>query len=63
VASFWGPEGLCARGARRVEVPLEVPTTLTDKQRALLAEFAAESGEELSAQQRSFMDKLRDLFG
>jgi molecular chaperone DnaJ len=40
-----------------------VPTTLTDKQRALLAEFAAESGEELSAQQRSFMDKLRDLFG
>lgn len=51
------------RGDQRVEVHLEVPTALTEKQRALLTEFAAESGEELSAQQRSFMDKLRDLFG
>ncbi len=50
------------RGDQRVEVTIEVPTSLTDRQRALLTELAAESGEDLSPQQKSFMDKLRDLF-
>ncbi len=50
------------RGDQRVEVAIDVPTALTDRQRELLEAFAKESGEELSPQRRSFLEKLKNLF-
>jgi molecular chaperone DnaJ len=55
--------GGLGRGDQRIEVALEVPTQLTSKQRALLEELAKELGEDVQPQQRTFMEKLRDLFG
>jgi molecular chaperone DnaJ len=55
--------GGTSRGDQRVEVAIEVPTQLTDRQRELLEALAKERGESVSPQQqRSFVDKLRDLF-
>jgi molecular chaperone DnaJ len=51
------------RGDQRVEVKIEVPTELTDRQRRLLEELARELGEEVQPQQKSFVEKLRGLFG
>ena len=51
------------RGDQRVEVTVEVPTSLTGRQRELLEELARELGEELNPQRKGFVDKLRDLFG
>jgi molecular chaperone DnaJ len=51
------------RGDQRVEVQLEVPTQLTGRQRDLLEQLAKELGENAQPQTRSFMEKLRDLFG
>jgi molecular chaperone DnaJ len=51
------------RGDQRVEVSVEVPTELTLRQRELLEELARELGEDVQPQRRSFMEKLRDLFG
>jgi molecular chaperone DnaJ len=51
------------RGDQRVEVQLEVPTSLTAQQRELLEQLAKELGEDVQPQQRSFMERLRDLFG
>ena len=51
------------RGDQRVEVAVEVPTQLTERQRQLLEELARELGEDVQPQQRTFMAKLRDLFG
>jgi len=51
------------RGDQRVEVTIEVPTQLTAKQRELVEALARELGEEVNPQQRSFMEKLRGLFG
>jgi molecular chaperone DnaJ len=51
------------RGDQLVEVTIEVPTQLTDKQRALLEQLAKELGEEVQPQRKTFMEKLRDLFG
>ena len=42
---------------------IEVPTQLTDAQRELLEELAKELGEDVQPQRRSFMEKLKDLFG
>jgi molecular chaperone DnaJ len=55
--------GGMGRGDQRVEVAIEVPTQLTDRQRDLLAELARELGEDVQPQRRTFMSKLRDLFG
>jgi molecular chaperone DnaJ len=55
--------GGLGRGDQRVEVMLEVPTQLTASQRALLEQLAHELGEDVQPQQRSFMERLRDLFG
>jgi molecular chaperone DnaJ len=52
-----------ARGDQLVRIFVEVPTRITDRQRELLEQFAAESGHEVSPQHKSFLDKLRDLFG
>ncbi len=50
------------RGEIYVRIFVEVPTSLTDRQRALLEEFAAESGTDISPVTKGFMDKLRDFF-
>ncbi|HEY2511730.1 MAG TPA: molecular chaperone DnaJ [Polyangiaceae bacterium] len=55
--------GGLGRGDQRVEVQLEVPTELTARQRELLEQLAKELGEAVQPQQRSFVEKLRDLFG
>jgi molecular chaperone DnaJ len=54
--------GGTGRGDQRVEVQIEVPTQLTDRQRQLLEELARELGEDVMPQQKSFMEKLRELF-
>ena len=51
------------RGDQRVEVTVEVPTSLTARQKELLEELAKELGDEVQPQRKGFMDKLRDLFG
>ncbi len=51
------------RGDQLVRIFVEVPTQLTERQRELLQQFAAEAGHEVSPQHKSFLDKLRDLFG
>jgi molecular chaperone DnaJ len=55
--------GGLGRGDQRVEVAIEVPTQLTDRQRQILEELAKELGEDVQPQRTTFMDKLRDLFG
>jgi molecular chaperone DnaJ len=55
--------GGIGRGDQRVEVNLEVPTTLTARQREVLELLAKELGENAQPQTKSFMEKLRDLFG
>ena len=55
--------GGLGRGDQRVEVTIEVPTQLTQRQRQLLEELAKELGEDVQPLRASFMDKLRDLFG
>jgi molecular chaperone DnaJ len=54
--------GGLGRGDQRVEVAIEVPTQLTDRQRQLLEALAQELGEDVQPQQKSFMEKLRELF-
>lgn len=51
------------RGDQLVEISIEVPTSLNERQRALLEEFAREAGEEVHPERASFVDKLRGLFG
>jgi molecular chaperone DnaJ len=51
------------RGDQRVEIAIEVPTQLTERQRLLLEEFAKELGEDVHPARKTFAEKLRDLFG
>ena len=51
------------RGDQLVEIALEVPSSLTARQKDLLEAFARELGEDVQPQQRSFLEKLKDLFG
>jgi molecular chaperone DnaJ len=51
-----------ARGDQLVHIFVEVPTSLTGKQRELLEKFAQETGTETSPVTKGFLDKLRDLF-
>ena len=57
------PLGGRARGDQVVQIFVEVPTRLTDRQRELLQNFASESGTEVSPVTKGFIEKLRDLFG
>ncbi len=50
------------RGDIFVRIFVEIPTRLTDRQRQILEEFAAEGGTEISPVHRRFVDKLRDFF-
>jgi molecular chaperone DnaJ len=47
------------RGSQLVKVTVDVPSRLTSRQKELLEEFAAISGDDVS---RSFKEKLKDLF-
>jgi molecular chaperone DnaJ len=51
------------RGDQLVEVTVEVPHSLTGRQRELLEELAKELGDAAPPQQKSFVQKLRELFG
>lgn len=51
------------RGDQHVRVVVETPTELNDKQRELLEQFAALSGEASHPQSKSFFDKVKELFG
>ncbi len=53
---------LGGRGDQLVEVQVEIPTNLSDRQKQLVTELAAELGESVQPQQRTFMERLRDLF-
>jgi molecular chaperone DnaJ len=50
------------RGDQMVEVTVEVPTSLTARQRELLAELAREFGQEVQPHEKSFVEKLKELF-
>lgn len=50
------------RGDQLVEVQVEVPTDLSERQKELIVDLASELGEAVQPQRRTFMDKLRDLF-
>ena len=54
--------GGLGRGDQRVEIAIEVPTKLTERQSVLLEDLQRELGEEVQPQRRTFMEKLRDLF-
>jgi len=51
------------RGDQLVKVTVETPTQLTREQRELLERFAQLEGEQTQPQARSFLDKVRELFG
>jgi len=51
------------RGDQLVTVGVEVPQKLTKRQRELLEQLSQELGEDVHPQQRTFLEKLRDLFG
>jgi molecular chaperone DnaJ len=51
------------RGDQLVEVSVEVPTKLTPRAEKLIEELGRELGEDVQPQQRTFVEKLRSLFG
>jgi molecular chaperone DnaJ len=51
------------RGDQLVEIHVEVPTELSDRAKRLVEELGQELGEQVQPQQRSFVEKLKDLFG
>jgi molecular chaperone DnaJ len=50
-----------ARGDLHVRIFVEVPSRMNAKQRALLEQFAAESGADVAPVTKGFLDKLRDI--
>ncbi len=50
------------RGEFYARIFVEVPTSLSDRQRSLLEQFAEESGTDTSPHTRGFLDKLKDFF-
>jgi len=51
------------RGDEHVRVVVETPTELSSEQRELLERFAELGGERTQPQVKSFLDKVRELFG
>jgi molecular chaperone DnaJ len=51
------------RGDQLVEVTVEVPTSLTPRQRELLEQLAGELGDGSQPQEKGFMQKLKEFFG
>jgi molecular chaperone DnaJ len=50
------------QGDQHVRVSVETPTHLTARQKELLKEFAAASGEDVSPMAKGFLDKMKELF-
>lgn len=50
------------RGDELVQILLEIPKKLTEKQRSLLEEFAATEDASVMPQRKGFLDKLRGMF-
>jgi molecular chaperone DnaJ len=55
--------GARGRGDQLVQIFVEVPTRLTERQRELLQQFARETGSDVSPVTKGFLEKLRDFFG
>ncbi|HET9753255.1 MAG TPA: molecular chaperone DnaJ, partial [Myxococcales bacterium] len=51
------------RGDQHVRVTVEVPEKLSKKQREILEQFAALAGEDTHPQSKSFIAKVKELFG
>ncbi|MBI3205324.1 MAG: molecular chaperone DnaJ [Myxococcales bacterium] len=51
------------RGDQLVEIAVEVPTELSARARELLAELGSELGEDVQPKQKTFVEKLKSLFG
>jgi len=51
------------RGDQLVTVSVEIPTNLTPRAQRLIEELGHELGEDVQPQQRTFVEKLRNLFG
>ncbi|MCU0690188.1 MAG: J domain-containing protein [Polyangiaceae bacterium] len=51
------------RGDQLVEVAVEIPVELSDRAKDLIKELSDEIGTEVQPQRRTFLEKLRDLFG
>ncbi len=51
-----------ARGDQYVRVVVETPKNLNDEQKNLLRKFAESMGDEVHEQQKTFIDKVKDLF-
>jgi molecular chaperone DnaJ len=49
-------------GDEIVQILIEIPKRLSDRQKQLLKEFAASEDEKLMPQRKSFMDKLKQVF-
>jgi molecular chaperone DnaJ len=49
-------------GDELVQITIEVPKKLTEKQEALLREFAATEAAHVNQKRRTFLDKLKDMF-
>ena len=56
------PKGY-GKGDQYVKVIIEVPTKLSQSQKEILKKFAAESGEEIHQQRKTFFNKVKDVFG
>jgi len=51
------------RGDQYVKVEIDVPTKLNERQKELLREFAAISGDEIYERRKSFFEKMKDALG
>jgi len=51
------------RGDQIVEVVVEVPTRVSERARQLIEDLSKEIGSDTQPQRRTFMEKLKDLFG
>jgi molecular chaperone DnaJ len=51
------------RGDQLVEISVEIPTELSDKARQLIEQLGHELGEDVQPQHRTFVEKLKSLFG
>jgi molecular chaperone DnaJ len=51
------------RGDQLVQVAVEVPTSLTPRQREIVEQLARELGTDVQPQQKTFVEKLKEFFG
>jgi molecular chaperone DnaJ len=56
------PKRRGGRGDQLVEVQVEVPTRLSERQQQLIEELAKELGESVQPQRQTFLEKLKGLF-